>query len=121
MAEARRVANRAGDVVLREGHCFVKRLAEREVRSERRGKRASGSVRVPALDARGAILDETVPVIHEIDDVRAREVAALEDDGRRAKLQHPPRGLTPIFVAADRHPGECLRFRKVRCHDERTA
>ena len=66
-AEPGRMANRAGDVMLRQRNRLVQRSAEGQVRRQRGGKRAAGSVRMAPGDARGRVVGEDLAVV-EIND-----------------------------------------------------
>jgi biotin transport system substrate-specific component len=76
---------------------------------------------VPAMYALGVKFHELLTVIQEVDDLRRRGVATLDDHHRRSQLVNAPRGLTAIVVASNGYAGERLGFRNVRRHHERAA
>ena len=91
-AEAGRACDRAAHIVARAVDRRLDRQALRQAGGDRRGQRAAGAVRVPAVDPRALArrADAAGGRQHVVDRV-AREVPALEQHRAAAELQQRPR------------------------------
>ena len=103
-SEVRGVPDGARHILLGERNRLVKRAPERQLAGDGRGKRAAGSMRVPAGDPFGVELDETVAVVQQVADVSGLDMASLDDHVRSAQCHDSPRRLPPILVGPNRHP-----------------
>ena len=115
------VANRAGHEMLRQWNRLVQRSAERQVRRQRRGKGASGSVCVTPGDPRRRVVCEDLSVVHKVDDLLGIDVTPGDDDVDRAERPDTARRFASILFGSDRDAGQQLRLRNVRSHDVRAA
>ena len=69
LAQIRRLPNRVGHVALCEWNGLAQRAAQRQMRRDRGGKRASRAVRVASRHARMTVLDELPVLEQQIDAV----------------------------------------------------
>ena len=97
-ANSWRVADRAGHVSLNQRNRLAERASAGQVSRQRCGERASGAVRVRALDTLGHELMESVGVEQEVADVGGREMAAFDDHCGRAERLDSLRGRPPVLV-----------------------
>src|SRR6266487_6737954 len=98
VTDARRMRHSAADVALGATRGIRETVAERETGGDGRRERATGAVRVTAVDTRRAKLMKGVPVEQQIDDfVFSGPVSARDDDGGRSHLVNRSRRVARIL------------------------
>ena len=121
-AKAWRMPNGAGHEMLRQRNRLVQRSAERQMRRQRRGKSASGSVRMTPGDSRGRVVRENLSVVQ-------RDRAICSESKCPPVMTTYTGPSAQIRRAASRRscsvrmvtPDSTLRLRNVRGHDVRAA
>ena len=95
------MANGAGHEMLRQRNRLVQGSAERQVRRQRRGKGASGSMRVTPGDSRRRVVCKDLSVVHEIDNLLGIDVTAGDDDVGWTKRPDTARRFASILFGSD--------------------
>ncbi len=105
--------HRARDVGLGLAHRVHEVGALRQVCRNRGGERAAGAVGIRPRDAGADKLVELAVLKEQVDDLRARQMSALDDD--RSRLQHgnATRGFAHVVHRSNRHLREHFGFGNV--------
>src|SRR2546429_5725204 len=112
VADSQRVADRLGDVGLGGLHGLAQRLAEREVRGDRRGVRAAAPVGVRRVDVLALEDLEELPVVKQVGPTISQQMPALDEHVATPHLVNDLRGLACVGEGLDLDAGELLRDRK---------